>query len=160
MRKGLWALMLSLIILGACQESSKPEQKEEEIKKILREYVDAFNRNDTKAMAALWAKDGDLISPWGELATSREDVEKVLVKDHDEYLKNTHLDESIEFIRFITPDVVLVDVDRIYSGLLGSEGKQKQVFLNHAVYALVKRDGKWRIVAQRSYVVNVPIKSV
>jgi len=38
-------------------------------------FAAAWNKHDAKAMAATWAKDGDLVNPFGRVAKGRAEVE-------------------------------------------------------------------------------------
>lgn len=46
------------------------------IRKASQEFINAFNRADAKAIAALWTKDGDYTTASGEVVSGREGIEK------------------------------------------------------------------------------------
>src|SRR5688500_6010127 len=52
------------------------------VKKQCAAFVDAWNAHDPKAMAALFAEDGDAINPHGRVATGRAEVEKMFTDEH------------------------------------------------------------------------------
>lgn len=133
---------------------AQTEQDKDSIRRLLAEYVSAFNHHDPHKMASFWTEDGDLITVWGQLATNRTDVEKILRKNNEEKLKNSTLEESIEFMRFVTPDVAVIDVDRVIFKMLDPHGKEMTPQTSHGFYVVVKRNNKWQIVAFRSYVLK------
>ena len=96
-------------------------------------------------------KDGDLINNWGELGTSREDIEKIFIENDKGLLKNATIAESVEYIHFIAPDVALLDVDRVITNMTDAQGKNIAPLTNHALYVFVKRKGQWQIIAFRGY---------
>jgi uncharacterized protein (TIGR02246 family) len=148
-----------LLVLSACQKEAKVDPNPtaldsndiQVIKGIINEYVEAYNKHDARKMASLWAPDGDLLSAWGDLAISRGDVEKLIQKQVAGNLRNAKIEESIEYIKLISPNVALVDVNRVITGAERESVGQLPPYLNHAFYVFIKNNGKWEIIAFRVY---------
>ncbi len=144
--------LLVLIFAGlSMYVRADTKQDEEALRQILSEYEYAFNKHDPHKMASFWTEDGDLITIWGELATNRNDVKKILTKNMEGIFKNASLVESVEYIRFVNPNVALIDVDSVISHMKDNQGKELAPLTNHGFYVLAKRNGKWQIVAFRAY---------
>ena len=72
----LAALVCSLVGLGVA--IGEDSAREKEVRAVEDAFVAAWNKHDTKALAAGWAPDGDLINPFGRWAKGRAEVEKLL----------------------------------------------------------------------------------
>ena len=70
---------LALISLFSTAARAADDQA---IKDRVTEFQEAWNKDDTKAMAALWADDGTLINPVGTFAQGPADIEKTFVDEH------------------------------------------------------------------------------
>lgn len=65
--------LTAFLILTACNNSSGLQ--DEAIKKSTKEYMDAFNQKDAKALGNLWAEDASFVSPEsGEVFDGREAI--------------------------------------------------------------------------------------
>jgi len=53
-------------------------QDEQAIRTMSAEFMIAWNRNDSKALAACFTTDGDLINPMGQVGRGRNEVQKIL----------------------------------------------------------------------------------
>ena len=109
--------------------------------KAIRANVDAFekayNAKDAKAIAALFAPDGQIEDKDGDVSEGREAIAKVFADMFSDAPKK-HIDVTVESIRFIGPDLAI------------EEGSTKEIFApgeppeydRYTVFH-VKRDGKW-----------------
>jgi uncharacterized protein (TIGR02246 family) len=104
---------LALLIIAAAFAQKVPEKKttdaSEPIRKTLRGYVDAFNKNDAKATAAYWAPKGVYVDrETGERTEGREaiqgDFTKLFAED-----RGVRLSANAASVRFVTPDVAMVE---------------------------------------------------
>ena len=126
---------------------------EQPIKDRLQEFQSAWNKDDTTAMAAVWADDGSLINPVGVFAQGRDEIVKVFVKEHTSPgpFKATKYSTSDVKFQWVTPDVAVVDVSANIAGIRGSDGAAAQDYAHHVVWVFVKKDGKWMAAAARPY---------
>ena len=69
-------LLVAAFIVAAAPARPSPDDEVAAIKKNSATFAAAWNKHDAKALAALWAKDGDLIDPWGATSNSRDAVQK------------------------------------------------------------------------------------
>ena len=126
---------------------------EQPIKDRLQEFQSAWNKDDTTAMAAVWADDGSLINPVGVFAQGRDEIVKLFVKEHTSPGPFKATKYSISDVKFqwVTPDVAVVDVSANISGIRGSDGAAAPDYAHHVVWVFVKKDGKWMAAAARPY---------
>jgi uncharacterized protein (TIGR02246 family) len=122
-----------------------------EVKARGEEFAAGWNRHDAKAMAALWAPDGDLINPFGRIAKNQADVEKMLAEEHAGFLKKTGFKIAAANVRALSADMALADWDVDISGASGPDGKALPADRTHISGLLKKANGKWWIVSLRAY---------
>ena len=91
---------------------------------VSRNSNPAWNKDDTTAMAAVWADDGSLINPVGASAQGRDEIVKVFVQEHTSPgpFKATKYSTSDVKFQWVTPDVAVVDASANISGIRGSDG--------------------------------------
>jgi uncharacterized protein (TIGR02246 family) len=121
------------------------------IKDRMDEFQAAWNKDDTTAMAALFAEDGTLITPVGILATGRAEIAKVTGDEHTAMFKNTKYEISDIKTQEVTPDVTVADVTAKVVGMKGRDGAVGPDFVHHVTWVFVKKDGKWMASAVRPY---------
>ena len=110
----------------------------EAIRKSSIAFVDAFNRQDAKAAAAGWTKDGEYHDQSGETVRGRDRIEK-------EYAalfggkKKTRLDLEIGAIRFLSKD------SAIEEGVVRETpvGEGLPIATNYRAFH-VREDGEWK----------------
>jgi uncharacterized protein (TIGR02246 family) len=121
------------------------------VKKTATDFQAAWNKHDSKAIAALWAKDGDLIDPKGTTAVGSADVEKFFAERFagaGEMAKAT-FDLKKDSVRFITADVALSDWDVVLTGMAGPDGAPSGPMFHRVVIISKKEGGSWKFAAAR-----------
>lgn len=145
-------LLILIAILTAATSAMSAEQDEKDaITKVIEAHYDAWNRHNAKEMAALYAEDGDLRTPWNEIGKNRQEVEAVYNSEFAKKTKNAHVDDSIKSIRIVKPDIAFVDVESTITGMQTSNEKKYPDLHHHVIFLLVKREGKWQILAGRPF---------
>ena len=146
MRRILASIALVLLFCSAALAAD-----EGPIKDRLAEFQSAWNKDDTTAMAAVWAEDGSLINPVGVYARGRDEIVKVYVQEHAGRFKATKYEISDVKIQWVTPDVAIADVTANISGVHGPDGAAAPDYPHHVTWVFMKKDGKWMAVAARPY---------
>jgi uncharacterized protein (TIGR02246 family) len=116
----------------------RADQAEDEaaIRKSDEAYVEAYNKRDAKALAALWSPEAVYIDPeTGNEFVGREEIEKEFADTFAGL--NAKLEVSVESIRFLSPNVA---VENGTARVIYPEGEPDE-----SSYAalFVKREGKW-----------------
>ena len=138
---------------GAADEKPIDEKPidEKPIKDRLDEFQSAWNKDDTKAMAAVFADDGTLINPAGIFAQGRDAIAKVFVQEHTGRFKaSTYVTSDVK-IHWVTPDVAIADLTANISGVHGTDGAAAPDYPHHVTWVFVKSGGKWMASAARPY---------
>jgi uncharacterized protein (TIGR02246 family) len=121
------------------------------VKKNTADFQTAWNKHDPKALAALWAKDGDLVDPWGVVSTGSAEVEKFFAHEHTGSgpLAKSTAEVKKDSVRFITPDVALSDWEVVITGLTRPDGTVEGP-MSHRVVIVSKKEGSaWKFAAAR-----------
>ena len=122
MRSLLISSFAFLALLSPMMTAAARAADEQPIKDRLQEFQSAWNKDDTTAMAAVWADDGSLINPVGVFAQGRDEIVKVFVQEHTSPgpFKATKYSTSDVKFQWVTPDVAVVDVSANISGIRGA----------------------------------------
>ena len=129
------ACCASFLALNACLASQTDD--EAAIRRSDDAYVEAYNKQDAKALAALWSPEAVYVDPeTGEEAVGREEIEKEFVDTFADN-KDAKLEIKVSAIKFMSPNVA------VESGTARIT-RPKEVSDESTYSALfVKRDGKW-----------------
>jgi uncharacterized protein (TIGR02246 family) len=114
------------------------------IRAVLQARNAAYNRHDAAAMTSVHALDADLVTGTGRYLSGRAALERYYADQVNEADKNAIVKIDALKLRFLTPDVALLDMDGTVTGRLDGIAK------NHATWTYVKRNSKWEVVAIRA----------
>lgn len=121
---------------------AEPDPRQAELTKTAEAFVAAFESGDAKAVAAFWAKDGDLVDVEGRVLKGREAIEQDFA---ELFRENKGLKVRIEVasVRFVG-DTAIEDGTTTVLAPDGSAPSRAR-YTN----VLAKKDGKWLIVSVR-----------
>ena len=130
-------------------DSARP-QDEKAIRLAAEEFAKAYNAGDSKAIAALFVADGEIVSEEGQSTQGREGIEQAFTGIFKEHPK-THMDLAIGSIRFIGPDLAVEDgVATVTHG--PDEPAQRSPYT--VVHA--NRNGKWLTASSKDLPDDTP----
>jgi uncharacterized protein (TIGR02246 family) len=144
-------LGLGILFLLVCATAIANPAVENEIKTLNDQFVAAWNHHDTKAMASMWAPDGDLINPFGKTAKGTAELEKLFATEHAGPLKGTTYKVSKMSVRPLTADLAVADYDVEITGMMGPDGKAQPALTPHVTSVMKKANGKWWILSARAF---------
>jgi uncharacterized protein (TIGR02246 family) len=113
------------------------------IREIVKEYVDAREKQDPKAVEALFTSDADQLVSSGEWRKGRPAVVKGTLNSSKQTGGKRTI--TVESIRFLTPDVALADGRYRLAQLAGNTQRDMWTTL-----LLTRSAGVWRISAIRN----------
>jgi uncharacterized protein (TIGR02246 family) len=154
-------LVLSLSTFAISQtangEAKQKDNSTDEmgIKKVLANFVEAWNKHDAKAFSMVFAEDADLTNVVGASAHGRAEVEKFFAPVFATTFKDTNLKITKTKIRFIKPDVAAVDAWWEMTGDKTREGKDIPLRKGLVNFVMTKEGGKWFITVMHN--TNVPV---
>jgi uncharacterized protein (TIGR02246 family) len=131
--------MIVAATIWLAPNDSRADQSEDEaaIRKSDDAYVEAYNKQDAKALAALWSPEAVYVDPeTGDLSVGRDEIEKEFAATFAN-LKESKLEVKVDSIKFLSPNVA------IENGTARIIGPKED--LDESAYSalFVKRDGKW-----------------
>ncbi len=90
------------VFLGSFEKQESGPEKV--IKERVQQYEEAYNREDAKALAAMWAEDAEYIQPeTGELIKGRAEIEKQFISVFKE-TPDAKIEINVSSIEFPKPD--------------------------------------------------------
>jgi uncharacterized protein (TIGR02246 family) len=146
--KAVWSLSIAALfgataVIGASED-------ELAIRNVLAGSTAAFNRHSSNLMPDGYSDDFDAVNLSGGRVVGKPDLGEAFKT----YLKNAHKTETVQRIRFIRPDVALVDAESEFAGTdIRPDPKGLETIV------LVKQNGRWVITALRMMVSPVTAAS-
>jgi uncharacterized protein (TIGR02246 family) len=143
---------LVLFACGTALVSSAAEEGDAAgVRQSCEAIVNAWNKHDAKAIAAVFAEDADMVTPDGQLHSGRAAVEKAFAADHAGAMRQSTLYVLKEPVRFPTPDTAVSDAEVEVRDVVGPDGTKSTAKL--VVTNVWKRaNGKWWVFASRPHV--------
>jgi uncharacterized protein (TIGR02246 family) len=134
-----------------------------EIRRILREQTEAWNRGDGVAWAEHFTVDCDFVNLRGSVLQGRADLAASIVASLQAALKGSQLSLTLRQLTLLTPDLALVDTNYDLTGIQGvlpGVAVIDGVLNTRLKYVAERRDGGWRfIAAQNTVVLPSPTKA-
>ena len=90
--------------------------EEASIRKVIDAEEDAWNRGDAKAFAARFQEDSAFTDVFGAVSHTRAELEKRQVEFFTSLFKGSRLALKVRKVRFLRPDVAIVEIDTEVSG--------------------------------------------
>lgn len=147
------ALLVVLWGRAAAPPATAAEDETAAVTKRWAEFSAAWAKHDPKALAALWAEDGDLVNPWGRLASGRAEVEKLFADEQTGTgpMRTSTFKSSGERVRFPSADVAVSDAEVTIDGVLPPDGSKPPPQEFHVTFVWKKSGGTWSIHSGRPY---------
>src|ERR1022692_4288501 len=126
--KNLYLFIAILAFAGlnsTIRGQSKVETDQQEITAVVDQFMDAWNRHDAKAFAAVFAEDADFTNWRGTGASGRSKIEEFHAPMFATIFKNSHQAYTSIKIRFIRAEVAAVDVHWEMTGVLDAQGNSR-----------------------------------
>ncbi len=126
------------------------------IRQLVKNYEDAWNRHDPKALAANYRVDATWVNWFGAYYIGRQDIEDHYRTTHNTYFKPSHYyTRAVEDIQYLKPDVAVLHVR---TGLTDDARYPGETFEFRRMIVLTKIDGVWLIQAGQNAKLEKGIK--
>jgi uncharacterized protein (TIGR02246 family) len=110
MKTKLLLVVLSLRFLAPMTGADKPRDDDSMIRQIVADQVNAWNVGDAKAFSAHFAEDGSFTNIRGTVFYGHRAFEERHVEIFSTFFKGSKLAMSVDKIRYVRPDVAIVDI--------------------------------------------------
>ena len=120
-----------------------------EIRALTDQFVEAWNKHDTKALAAMWVPDGDHGEPDGRTAHGRAEIEKLFALEHGTVFKNSELNLVVERVRPVSDTVAVADGTYELFKATDPAGRPIGTRTGYFINVVVKESDGWKVSASR-----------
>jgi uncharacterized protein (TIGR02246 family) len=141
---------------SAAKGAAVGSELEQQLQPALKEFEDAWNRHDTKAMAAAFGEDAVLINPSGRVARGRAEIERLFAEEHRGVMKGTEFSHRLTDARQLAPGLAFVDEDITITGARGPSGQALPPQKIHGALVVAKEGGRWLVKEGRPYAFAPP----
>lgn len=131
---------LLIVLLGLA--TANAQTAEEEVRKVVRSASEALSSYNAQSLGALFTDDGDLWVGEQRHTGSPERLSQAVGPPRPMSEMSPPRLEN-ERVRFVSPDVVIVDAQRVQHGSLVVRSAVP------AMLILIRRAGQWRIATMR-----------
>jgi uncharacterized protein (TIGR02246 family) len=137
--KNLFCLIFAVVVVTATPVAyaAEPSAEEKAVRQTAQAFTDAFNKGDAKAVAALWAVDGDY-SIGRDTVKGRDAIQKL----YDVFFKahpGSKMEVKVESVRVYAPTVA---IEQGIASVTDSPNGPPTASTYSAVH-VKQKDGKW-----------------
>lgn len=155
-RVSSWKFLALSFLLALAWPGLGKADPSAEVRGIQADFEKAWNAHDAKALAQLWAADGDLVSPGGRKAQGTAAIEALFAEEHAGPFASSSYHSECGEPRFLSDDVVVLDCSFVVDGARAGDGSATRVKgLQTGVY--VRTASGFRIALARAMVPVTPL---
>jgi uncharacterized protein (TIGR02246 family) len=131
------------LLVCARAQSNSPDSESAAIRKVLDDFVAAFNRHDAHGWAMPFGEDGEFTNVSGFTRHGQKEVEERFQELFAGPLKDAHRTYKVRHLRLVRPDVAAVDAEWELVGSRAANGSENPVRKGIFTWVMVKQDGRW-----------------
>ncbi len=139
------AMMLGAMAMAQTEQGKAADEAAN--RKLLEQYAAAFNKKDAKALAQIWAEDGEYTSLSGRAAKGRSEIESLFRDILSGPYKDARIQLVAQSVRLLAPDVAMGKATWETSGVLAPDGKERPTMKTVSLSVAAKRGGQWLVVS-------------
>jgi uncharacterized protein (TIGR02246 family) len=143
-------VVLTVLVLAGSSIWAAQADDENAIREIQARWDDAWNRNDVKALSSLVAEDVRFVNVAGQVLTGRSEFQALQTRTHAMQFKESVRTVTGTDIKFLTPDIAVAHVRWGIKGDKDPDGTPRQPRNGVMMQVLMRRDGKWIVVAAQN----------
>jgi len=129
--------------------------REQAIRSRIDEFVNAWNKHDARGMSTVFADDADMIDPYGRIAKSKAEIEKMLRDEHSNAFKDSRITLRSSGLKFLSQDVAVGNYEFEVTRARDRAGKETTL-QGHLTDVFKKQGDTWVVEACRP---TVPLPS-
>lgn len=153
MSRVLWlTLAILLVRVPNIADTAKPNQEEAAIRAAVEKAESAWNAGDPVAFANSWAENGDFVTITGVMVKGRPALQKHFSQLFSGAFKGSHSSLHVDSIRFLKPDVAVLDAHVEITGRHGPNGNELVPIRGLVTEVIAKQSGNWAFVSYREMV--------
>jgi uncharacterized protein (TIGR02246 family) len=126
------------------------ETDEAAIRAVIDRFMDAWNRHDAKAFAAVFSDDADFTNWRGTGASGRQKIEDFHAPMFATLFSKSRQEYTVIKTRFVRPDVAAVDVHWKMTGAIDAQGNLRPDREGLLSFVIAKNAGRWEIAVMHN----------
>jgi uncharacterized protein (TIGR02246 family) len=141
----IWLLVLVFLVVPILPAHGTEDARDEAaVRELIDRLTAAYNRQDAKAMAALFEPEADIVSINTYRGTAG--IQRFFAGMNGDPIESP---SKTSPIRFLTKEVAIIDVDMELPGMHGSDGQALPTMKFQASFIAKKVDDNWLFTALR-----------
>ena len=155
-RLGL-AFLACALVIGVIGSASADEARDEAAVRALGDnFAKAFLQKNAELRASIFAEDGTFVTPQGDFLQGHVAMVKDFGPEAEAVNGSTQAAFSNYRVRFIKPDVAVVDALLTLRNVNGPDGTIIPVIPVNFLYVAVRHDDRWQIEDGRAHFAPAP----
>jgi uncharacterized protein (TIGR02246 family) len=152
------AFLACTLVLGATGSASASEARDEGFVRALGDtFADAFVQKNAELRASLFAEDGTFVTPHGDFLQGRVAMVKDFGPEAEQAVNGTTQATFSNYrVRFIKPDVAVVDALLTARNVNGPDGTIIPVIPINFFFVAVRHGDRWLIQDGRAHFAAAP----
>jgi uncharacterized protein (TIGR02246 family) len=144
------APMATGLVRAAAADDSAGSGADAAIKEVVAGFSNGWNTHDAHAMCASLADDVEWVNWRGEPLGTRQAVEDEHAKLFADLYKNTHRTDAVKTIRYINPELAVVDDYWTMTGARKRDGSDWPYRAGYTDFMMAKRGGRWIVIVSHT----------
>jgi uncharacterized protein (TIGR02246 family) len=142
-RTTLIVLCLALSALPMAAQAPKADSMRANLEKMGKDFADAYNRGDAKAVAAFYAEDAVVMPPDSDFVKGRPAIEAAWKGAHEAGMKNMRL----EIVDVESDGTYVIETGRATADMQpAGQAAPKAEAYKYVVVWKKQKDGSWKII--------------
>ena len=159
-RLGLAFLACTLVIAATGSASAGEARDEAAVRALGDNFAKAFVEKNAELRASLFAEDGTFVTPVGDFLQGRAKMVKDFGSEAQAVNGSTQAAFSNYRVRFIKPDVAVVDAVLTLHSVNGPDGTVIPVIPVNLFYVAARHGDRWLIEDGRAHFAPAPANSM
>jgi len=135
---------------AAATDGSANSADDTAIKDVVAGFSTGWNTHDAHAMCVSLADDVEWVNWRGEPLGTRKDVEEEHAKLFADLYKNTHRTDEVKSIKYVTPNLAIVDDYWTMTGSRKRDGSDWPYRAGLYNFVMAKRNGRWIVIVSHA----------
>ena len=141
--------MLLAVLIATPVHASTQLDDQMAIGKLINNFSVVWHDSDAHGLAMFWKPDGDFVNPAGMMLKGREQIEAFYAQAFKLGYEGSTVDTTIDQLRFLTPDIALVDGEFTITGASTSDHKERPAEHGYFTVIAERVSGQWMVASNR-----------